>query len=175
MKSALIIIDMQKGFINDNTKDLPAKIVDFVNKNRDKFEVIISTAYINHKNTACYIFENWTECMSGSEEVEILDEIKNITDIFIEKDVYSCYSLNLELLLRDKGIEKLYFCGVNTGCCVLHSVFDFYNLLYDSSVISDLCASTSGKLSHQAAIQVLSECITKQRIITSTQFEEMNA
>lgn len=46
---------------------------------------------------------------------------------------------------------------LNTGCCVLHSVFDSYNDLVDSVVIEDLCGSTFGNNSHECDIQILKE------------------
>lgn len=56
MKTILFIIDMQKGFINENTKHLVPKIVDFVKNN--KFHLVIGTRYVNNENTACHIYED---------------------------------------------------------------------------------------------------------------------
>ena len=64
-------------------------------------------------------------------------------------------------------IRLIVFCGVNTGCCVLASVMNAYDSVFDVTVIEDLCASTSGVASHEAGIQILKECITKDRVITS--------
>lgn len=170
MKNALVIIDMQIGFINNNTKHLPDKISDFIDNNRDKFDIILATQYINHENTPCYIFDGWKDCMEGTDEIKIVSAISSKVDCVIQKDVYSCWCKDLIDKLNNLNIDKVYFVGVNTGCCVLHSAFDAYNSLQDCAVIEDLCGSTSGYDSHKVALQVLRECITKQRVIKSEQF-----
>ena len=55
MKTILFIIDMQKGFMNENTKHLVPKIVNFVNKYH--FDLVIGTRYVNNENTSCHIYE----------------------------------------------------------------------------------------------------------------------
>lgn len=60
MKTILFIIDMQKGFMNENTKHLVPKIVDFVKNN--KFHLVIGTRYVNNENTACHIYEGLGGC-----------------------------------------------------------------------------------------------------------------
>ena len=80
----------------------------------------------------------------------------------------------MKAFVRDHKIDKIYFVGVNTGCCVLSSALDCYNDLVDCAVIKDLCSSTSGVEKHEAALTVLKSCITGERIITSDQaYEEI--
>lgn len=168
MRDALMIIDMQKGFINENTTNLSDKIIEFANKG--DFYAIIGTRYINHEQSPCYIFEGWKQCMRGSGEEELLPEIKDTCDLVIDKSVYSCWSKKFYNFLKKVGIDRLVFVGVNTGCCVLHSTFDSYNACFETFVIKDLCGSTSGKESHDAAIRILSECITKEKVITAEEY-----
>lgn len=165
-KQALVIIDMQKGFVNKYTMHLPKRILDYIDREGYNFDYIITTRYLNHENTACYIFEKWKECMDGSEDAELIDGLAG-KYVNVDKDKYSCYNDDFKNIIRGLGITDVFLCGVNTGCCVLHSAFDMYNDLVSVYVIQDLCGSTSGPESHKAAIQVLGECITKQRIITS--------
>ena len=65
MKNLLIIVDMQKAFINENTKRIDDKIQRFIEKSVIKD--VVATRYINHENTACYSIEGWKECMEGTE------------------------------------------------------------------------------------------------------------
>ena len=172
-RKALIIVDMQYGFMNKNTEHLRLKLKNFLRSNRNKFDLVIGTRYINNYNTPCYKFEGWDKCMEGTEESELIPLVSEYIDYDIGKGVYSCWSGVKESIGKShKRIDKVYFVGVNTGCCVLHSVFDAYNDLQDCAVISDLCASTSGIESHKAALQILKECITPQRVITTEQFEK---
>lgn len=171
-KECLVIIDMQKGFINEHTEHIVSPLIDFIKEH--KFDVVVATQYVNSTDTACYIFENWHNCMKGEEETKILDELHPFIDKVFEKNKYSCWNDEFKSFVKDEQIDVLYFVGVNTGCCVLHSAFDAYNDLQECIVVADLCGSTSGESSHQAALQILSECITKERVINFGTSNKLN-
>lgn len=167
-KTLLLIIDMQNGFINRNTEGIDNRILKFLDRIRDRV-IVAGTRYVNHEHTACYIFEGWKSCMAGTEEAEVIPTLRPFMARVFDKNKYSCWNDEMKAFIRDNEIEKVYFAGVNTGCCVLHSVFDFYNDLVDCSVIEDLCGSTSGVREHEAALIVLRSCITDGRVITAEQ------
>ena len=73
----------------------------------------------------------------------------------------------MKKFISDNGYDMIYFAGVNTGCCVLHSVYDCYNDVVECRVIEDLCGSTSGHELHREAIDVIKSCITDGRVISS--------
>ena len=176
MKTILFIIDMQKGFMNENTKHLVPKIIDFVNKYH--FDLVIGTRYVNNENTSCHIYEGWDGCWEGTEDSELVPEIRKLCDMVISKHTYSCWNGRVtewvEMEEKMSGKCRVVFVGVNTGCCVLASAFDAYDEVYDVTVIEDLCGSTSGVSSHNAGIQILRECITRARVIQSGEFIEKN-
>ena len=165
MKKCLVIIDMQKGFINVHTKHLVDKIAKYACTG--DFDYVVATRYINHENTACYKFEGWEDCMEGTEDVELVPEVDNLVTRVFDKDKYSCWNSEFREFLNYNEIDILEFVGVNTACCVLHSVFDCYNDVVECRVVADLCGSTSGPDSHERGIKVLEECITKERVIYS--------
>ncbi len=168
-KAMVVIVDMQNAFRNEWTEGLDEKILDFLDQIRDTEVPVVGTRYVNSEHTACYQFEGWKDCMAGSEGAEIMPLLRDRFRIVFDKDRYSCWDDRMKRFVRENGIEKIYFAGVNTGCCVLHSAFDCYNDVVDCSVIADLCASTSGIEEHEAALTVLKSCITKERVITATQ------
>lgn len=169
MKNILfLIIDMQNGFLNRNTEGVDRRILKFLDQIRGK-TLVAGTRYVNNENTACYVFEGWKACMEGTEEAEILPALRGSMERVFDKDKYSCWNDEMKQYIREKRIDKVYFAGVNTGCCVLHSAFDFYNDLVDCSVIEDLCGSTSGIREHEAALIVLRSCITEERVVTAEQ------
>ncbi|MCC8101640.1 MAG: cysteine hydrolase [Clostridiales bacterium] len=173
-KTLILIIDMQNGFQNVYTKGLDQKILRFLDRleEEDANVLVAGTCYVNHEQTACYRFEGWKACMAGTKEARILDSLRPRMQWIFQKDKYSCWNGEMRQFVRENGVEKVYFTGVNTGCCVLHSAFDFYNDLVDCSVIEDLCASTSGVREHEAALIVLKSCITKERVIVADQAVE---
>ena len=168
MENCLVLIDVQNGFRNENTDEIFERIKSFISNNNSIFNHIVATRYINHPNTPCYKFEGWKGCMKGSQEAELVDWLKNNKSIekVFDKSVYSCFNDEFKNYLKDKNIGKVYFVGVNTDCCVLHSAFDCYNDLIDCSIIKDLCGSTAGKESHDCAIHILENCISKDRVVS---------
>lgn len=163
-----LIIDMQNGFINKYTENLIPQIMNFQNEIKDHV-ITAGTRYVNHRRTACYLFEGWKNCMAGTAEAEIAPSLRGAMLKVFDKDKYSCWNEQMQIFVRSHEIQKIYFAGVNTGCCVLNSVLDCYNDLVDCAVIEDLCGSTSGSEEHEAALSVLRSCITAQRVITSEQ------
>ena len=107
--------------------------------------------------------------MAGTKEAEIVPALCGCMAKVFDKDKYSCWNEEMKAFVRENEIEKIYFAGVNTGCCVLNSVLDCYNDLVDCAVIEDLCGSTSGEEEHEAALTVLRSCITEERVITAAQ------
>lgn len=62
MKNALLlIIDVQKNFINDNTKKIPNKITNLINKNH--FDYIAFTKFINDEISNFYKILNYKGCI----------------------------------------------------------------------------------------------------------------
>ena len=165
MKKCLVIIDMQKAFINTHTKHLVDKIAKYACTG--DFDYVVAARYINHENTACYKLEGWKDCMEGTASAEIVPEIDNLVTRVFDKDKYSCWNGEFREFINYNEIDIIEFVGVNTACCVLHSAFDCYNDVVECRVVADLCGSTSGIESHERGIKVLEECITKERVIYS--------
>ena len=168
----IAVIDMQNGFMNEYTEGIDRKILDFLEAIKEKDVCVVGTRYVNHEHTPCYVFEGWKDCMEGTKEAQVLDTLCPSLQRIFDKDKYSCWNGEMKQFVKEQGIEKIYFTGVNTGCCVLHSAFDCYNDLVDCSVIEDLCGSTSGPAEHEAALVVLRSCITKERVVTAGQAVE---
>lgn len=165
-KRLFLIIDMQIGFINAHTEGIDERILNFLKQVGEQV-ITAGTRYVNHAHTACYVFEGWKACMAGTEEAELVPSLRGTVIRVFDKDKYSCWNDEVKQFIRDNHIEKVYFAGVNTGCCVLNSVLDCYNDLVDCAVIEDLCGSTSGMREHEAALTVLRSCITEDRVITA--------
>ncbi len=163
-KTGLVIIDMQNGFINAYTMHLPEQIKKFIMTH--DFDSIIATRYCNTPETPCYQ-DGWTECMNGTPAAELVPELSGLTTAIFEKHIYSAFTPEFSDFILHKQLEKLYFCGVNTDCCVLASVFSCYDKNQDCTVIADLCASTLGTRIHENALEILRGNITREKVILS--------
>lgn len=170
MKKCLVIVDMQIGFLNPHTEHLPAEIAEFIEKNHASFDHIIATRYCNTPETACYKLSNWKECMSGTPDAELSPAIVPYVQRIFDKTTYSGFIPELKAFIQHEQFDKLYFCGVNTDCCVLATVFSCYDNIQDCAVLADLCASTLGKAKHQHALDLLRDNLTPDRVIHTDNF-----
>ena len=73
--------------------------------------------------------------------------------IWIDKTRYSAFAgTNLEILLRERGIEELHLVGVCTDICVLHTAVDAYNKGFKIVIYQDAVASFDPE-GHQWALR----------------------
>lgn len=162
MKTALIVTDMQKGFINQLTSFLPNKIKDLINKKL--FDYVIFTKFINYADSPYEKLIGY-KGMKNNEETEIVDELKDEANIIFEKRTYSPFTAELEAFLKEKNIEKLFFVGVDTNACVLAGAMNAFDKRFIPFVLADYCASHSGLFLHKEALDNLRVLIGKNQVI----------
>ena len=72
---------------------------------------------------------------------------------WIDKRHYSAFSgTDLDIRLRERGINELYLTGVCTDICVLHTAVDAYNLGYQL-VIPKKCVASFDEVGHEWALR----------------------
>jgi len=152
MTKALVVIDVQKYFIDENTKKIPQKIADYIKKN--KFDQIVFFRFINNKDTPFYKFCQWKDMM-GPPETDFCPEIEKISHKEFSRSIRSCMSEDFRKFLEEKGVDELFLCGFNTDECVLTTAFDAFDRGFKVSIIEKLCSSHNSKESHKAAMKVL--------------------
>lgn len=80
-----------------------------------------------------------------------IQESKNVE--YFDKTRYSAFAgTNLELKLRERGIEELHIVGVCTDICVLHTAVDAYNKGYKIVIHKNGVASFN-QLGHEWALE----------------------
>lgn len=66
--------------------------------------------------------------------------------IFLDKSRYSAFvGTNLDLLLRERSVNRLHLTGVCTDICVLHTAVDAYNKGYDLIIHKNAVSSLSSE------------------------------
>lgn len=164
-KTALVVIDMQKGFLNEHTAHLPAKIVELVESRC--FGHVLYTQFFNGRGSPFRRILNWRK-FTGDHDAALLDEIAEHAETVLSKGLYSCFSPEmLRWLGRHEEIDTLFFCGVDTDVCVLKSAVDAFELGYVPFVITDGCASHGGSEAHDAGLRVLTRMIGAAQLVDS--------
>ena len=152
VNDCLVIIDVQKGFLTKDTDYIPDRVRKLLESRH--FDHIVSTRFMNSKDSPHYIFTNW-EKMMDSESQKLNDYIASVSEKIFDKSVNSCFSEEFLLYLEEKDIGKLYFLGIDTDCCVMKSAFDCFDRKIPFEVIIDCCASTGGEKVHEAACEIM--------------------
>lgn len=125
-RSALLIIDMQKYFLESTSHAyIPsAEIIlpgvkDLVSIYTKKSLPVIFTLHSNTEENASVMGKWWPKLLrEGSPESRMPEELDSSGGIMIEKSQYDAfYNTNLEQLLHEKNISQLVICGVMTNVC----------------------------------------------------------
>ena len=162
MADCLVIIDVQKGFMNDSvTAKIPDKITELLNKKH--FDRIVATQFYNKIGSPYDRMLGWRELMDAESQV-VAPSVAAVSDKIIRKPVYTCFVPEFEEYIKENKIDKLYFVGIDTDCCVLKSCIDCFERNLPFEVLINYCASNGGEKSREAAITVLERNIGKNNI-----------
>lgn len=159
MKKAIVIIDVQNMFINNKTKDIPEKITNHLEKNN--YDYIIFTRFINDKESQIYKKLKWNKCFE-SPDIDIHLKLKkyvNQNNIF-DKNVYSIFKQKeLLKLFKENDINNIYLCGLNSDACVLASAFEGFDLGFNIVILKELTATFHGSDNlHKHVIEIMEIC-----------------
>ncbi|MFH1457065.1 MAG: isochorismatase family cysteine hydrolase, partial [Patescibacteria group bacterium] len=156
-KKALIIIDLQKGFINELTQDIPYKTKKYIEENQNDFDLVLFTQFINHSESVFVKQLEYKDFME-QHEYDLVNEIKEFVgdENLFQKDTYGSF-VDDEMLdaLRLEEIKEVYLGGIATENCVLTFARDAFDRSFKVKVIKDLCASPESIELHNVALQII--------------------
>lgn len=118
----LIIVDVQKGFINDNNKQM----LDNINilLKTSTFDKIIATRFVNSNDSQFVKFLNWNK-MTSSPSIDFAFQIPRNIEV-IDKTSYALPENSLDNLNLSKE-DEVYICGTDYDACVLAIGFQLFD------------------------------------------------
>ena len=158
---ALIVIDAQKFFLNEETKPIVKKIREYLRSNAGQYAAIYFTIFRNDKNAPLWQISEWQGCI-GSPDTDIGDELREFTNEknLVYKNILSAYKVPaIRQGLKEKNITEVYLCGFDTDCCVLATTYDLFDSGIKPVILEKLTWSTSKEKLHSPAIQMLTRNI----------------
>lgn len=166
MNSCLVIIDVQNGFLGENTIQVVNRIQELIKNKGEMFAHIVATKFINKPNSGFTDLMKWYDLMDAP-ATELIPSLEQITERVFEKAGYTCFTSEFEKYLEDNAIDSLYFVGVDTDCCVLKSAADCFEKNIPFQVLMNYCMSGGGEESQKAAELVFRRmigdyCINKE-------------
>jgi biuret amidohydrolase len=162
-KSALIVVDMQKFFLNPASTTftcgglaiLPT-LKQLISAFRKAGRPVIYARHVHHPDRIdAGILGWWWEgmCIEGSPESEVHDDIAPLpNEKVIMKHRYSAfYNTDLETVLRVQKIEDLVITGIMTNMCCESTARDAYFRDYRIFFLSD-CTGSINEEMHLASL-----------------------
>ena len=159
-KECLLIVDVQKGFINEHTKHLPGKI----NNLYKSYDKVFATKFYNKLGSFYDTLINWGRVRKATEEFELAFIPEERTEI-LEKSVYSCVNPFFLEKLNALGIKKVDICGIDTDICVTKCAVDLFENGIVPVVLEEYCASTAGPNAHKCGIATIKRFIGAKQVI----------
>ena len=123
-KSILLIVDLQRGFINPNTEKVLSVVSDA--KKLLNYEICVYTKFFNTRETSFSQILNWNRFQSDDEQEIVLPPDDN--DIILTKDSYSAVTSDLKRIIVEGEFDNVYLCGIDTDSCVLATAFELFDI-----------------------------------------------
>lgn len=165
MSYCLFIIDVQNGFITENTNHVIPRIKSLLEQNI--FDCVVFTRFINTLDSPYVKYLGWEQLLSEKEQ-KIVDEIELFTNIVFDKNIYTACNQETLRFMKNRNIEQAFICGIDIDGCVLKTAIDFFENNIITNILEYYSASTGGYHYHQAAILILSQLIGKNSIIAES-------
>lgn len=158
--TALLIVDVQKGFINDWTRHVPGRVEAL----QARYERVFVTRFFNPEGSFYRTLIGWHRFAPGSDDVALAFSPRADAPI-LDKDTYTCVGPGFLARLREAAIDTVHLCGIATDNCVLKCAVDLFENGVRPVVLAYACASHGGPDCHAAALLILKRFIGRASVI----------
>jgi nicotinamidase-related amidase len=159
-----LIVDVQRGFVNEHTAAVPAEIERFLDGRGAEFERIFASRFVNEQDSGFRRLIEW-DGLTGSPETDLCPEIERFPLEVLDKHVYSSMTGDFVDRLRGEAIQDVYLAGIDTDICVMHNAMDAFDAGLTPWVLAPLCRSHAGPELHRAALSILRRGIGGNQVI----------
>lgn len=164
MKKALIVVDVQAGFLSDYTSRCLPRVYELLES--DEFDLIIATRFFNPDGSAFRTRINWDR-LSSPEEVQLESRVEKRADIIVDKATYGAGE-TLVTVLDEHEITHATLVGIDTDVCVLQNAA----YLFDHGINVDVdlagCATNGGPEADAAAALLMGRTIGHKHTLGQT-------
>ena len=163
MTPVLIIIDVQRGFINPATTHIPARVEAL----QGRYDTVIATRFVNPEGSAHRRLIGWHRFAPGSADTALAFAPRTGAQI-VEKHGYSCLTAEVRAVLDAAGAGEIHLCGIATDNCVLASAIALFEGSYTPVVLADACSSHAGADYHEWGLRILRRLIGTAQVRQGT-------
>ncbi|MFA7191701.1 MAG: isochorismatase family protein [Candidatus Paceibacterota bacterium] len=154
-KRALMVVDVQAGFLNDQNRWIIPNIQKVVQNG--KYNLIIESIFHAEAGSLWDRQTNWTFPLQPT-----VPEIKNLFNqdsVLITKETKSVFKGDKDLfqILKDKNIEEVHIVGLDTNDCVFATAQESFDLGFFTYVIEECTESSQSSELRDCALKILRE------------------
>ena len=158
--TALLITDVQKGFMNDHTIHLPKAASEL----QSRYPLVIATRFFNREGSSFRTLMGWTRFDHGSEETELAFTPEERTAV-LEKPCYGAAGTGYYAMLQQRKIKTIHIIGCDTNMCVLQSAVELFETgHYRPVVLAPCCGSHSGAQYHEYGLKLLEKAVGPEQV-----------
>lgn len=162
--TALLVVDMQNGFVNHNSEHIVPNIRRLLD--RGGWSIVLFTRFINQPESPYVRWIGWSRFMA-SPETDIIEPLRPFAREVVDKHGYSAFVPAVGKLLSKRKIARVVLCGVATDGCVLKTAVDAFERDVEPVVVADACASHAGQAIHDAALLLIPRFIGRKQVRTT--------
>ncbi|MDH6107874.1 nicotinamidase-related amidase [Kitasatospora sp. MAP12-15] len=167
--TALIVIDVQQGFINAHSAGAVPVIVRMIEAWKSAGAPIVFARFQNLPNSPYERINGWTRLRTPEEQAIVAELQPYLGDaaVVIDKGTSSVFAHDGGRALAKAGWTDLVFAGIDTDSCVYDSAIGAYHSGFCPWIAVDACASSGGEEYHSAALLLARRNIGSTQLITS--------
>jgi nicotinamidase-related amidase len=164
---ALIVVDVQEGFITDETRPIVPRITKHLRHARARYAAVIATRFVNVPGSLYVTERDWGEMMAEP-STRLLECVSAHADLVLTKHGLAPDREELMTALGRVGAEHVELCGFDTDQCVLATAVLLWDRGIAPRVLAPLCASSGGPDMHEAGLSMLRRAIGDRNVIDAT-------
>ena len=158
--SALLIIDVQRGFINQHTRAIPA----LVEKEQENYDLVWATRLEYSAGSPFLTIRKLSGFGNVDKPTELAFNIRADAKTIL-KNGYSAVSKEFLEELNGQNVTMVDLVGVDTDQCVLATALALFDANVTPKIIVDRCASTGGTNAHKAGLAILRRALGAHNLI----------
>jgi nicotinamidase-related amidase len=170
--TALVVIDMQNGFVHPASSHVVPVVVDLVRRWQEAGGATVFTRFINSPGSQFERLVQWT-AVAKPPDTDIVDELLPYAEkatAVVDKPHYTLFTDKGVDVVARGGWTDLIFCGLTTESCVLKSAVDAFEHDLTPWLLTDASATHAGHVAQEAGLLVARRFIGARQLITTHDF-----
>lgn len=159
----LLVIDVQDGYINNETKHIPGLIEKHINN--FSYDLVIATRFINKADSLHKSELNMKDMTMLSPHAKLVEQINDLADIVLMKSTYTSLTPDVVKLLEKNKMKEVYIAGFNTDGSIMATALDLFDQGIKPKLLTNLCGTVNGEQENEVALNILKRALGDNNIL----------